>query len=284
MEPAAEGSGLGGPRCGRAIPRGKGHPCGLCYLNEAYRRYGDWLLAAASYNMGMSGVSRRLEEQQGTAYWDLMLNDETARYVYRLYATKQVMESPEQHGFRLAAEDWYAPIPTRDTILVDSVEDLAAFARESGVSYNALKTLNPWLRTGRLPIRKTSTTWSGCRCGESETPLGAHGAPGDLPTCMAVMDRPAGELRASGTVKTRPMGMPIVSAWASRSSARHWASAVPKLSASWTRWSTRAGLWEYRSSVAHSGCPSKVARALNCASLPTAMTTRPPQAHTNDSP
>ena len=124
------------------------------YLNEAHDRYGDWLLAAASYNMGMSGVSRRLEEQGGEAYWDLMLNDETARYVYRLYATKQVMESPEQHGFRLSAEDWYAPVETRDTLLVDGIEDLAAFAAEAGVSYNALKTLNPWLRSDRLPIRE----------------------------------------------------------------------------------------------------------------------------------
>ena len=155
MEPAAEEFGL---RVDRDVDERyhveKATRAACAYLNEAYRRYGDWLLAAASYNMGMSGVSRRLEEQHGTAYWDLMLNNETARYVYRLYATKQVMESPEQHGFRLAAEDWYAPIPTRDTILVDSVEDLAAFARESGVSYNALKTLNPWLRTDRLPIRE----------------------------------------------------------------------------------------------------------------------------------
>ena len=155
MKPAAEEFGL---RVDRDVDERyhveKATRAACAYLNEAYRRYGDWLLAAASYNMGMSGVSRRLEEQHGTAYWDLMLNNETARYVYRLYATKQVMESPEQHGFRLAAEDWYAPIPTRDTILVDSVEDLAAFARESGVSYNALKTLNPWLRTDRLPIRE----------------------------------------------------------------------------------------------------------------------------------
>lgn len=122
------------------------------YLNAAHRKYGDWILAAASYNMGMSGLSRRLSQQKGKAYWDLMLNDETARYVYRLYATKQVMEDPESHGFRLMADDWYAPIASRDTILLDSVDDLAAFAVSAGVSYNALKTLNPWLRTGRLPI------------------------------------------------------------------------------------------------------------------------------------
>lgn len=155
MEPAAKEFGL---RVDRDVDERyhveKATRAACAYLNEAHDRYGDWLLAAASYNMGMSGVSRRLEEQGGEAYWDLMLNDETARYVYRLYATKQVMESPEQHGFRLSAEDWYAPVETRDTLLVDGIEDLAAFAAEAGVSYNALKTLNPWLRSDRLPIRE----------------------------------------------------------------------------------------------------------------------------------
>ena len=81
-----------------------------------------------------------------------MLNAETARYVYRLYATKQVMGNPEAHGFLMDAEDWYAPLHTRDVVLVDAVDDLPAFAAQEGVSYNALKTLNPWLRSDRLPI------------------------------------------------------------------------------------------------------------------------------------
>lgn len=153
MKPAAEEYGL---RVDKDVDERyhveKATRAACAYLNEAHRRYGDWLLAAASYNMGMSGLSNRLEEQKGTAYWDLMLNAETARYVYRLYATKQVMQCPEPHGFHLQVEDWYAPEATRDTVLVDSVDDLVAFALEAGVSYNALKTLNPWLRSDRLPI------------------------------------------------------------------------------------------------------------------------------------
>lgn len=153
MEPAAKEFGL---RVDRDVDERyhveKATRAACAYLKEAHRRYGDWILAAASYNMGMSGLSRRLEKQHGDSYWDLMLNAETARYVYRLYATKQVMESPESHGFMLAAGDWYAPIPGRDTVLVDTVDDLAEFAGDAGVSYNALKTLNPWLRSERLPI------------------------------------------------------------------------------------------------------------------------------------
>ena len=153
MKPAAEEFGL---RVDRDVDERyhvvKATRAACAYLNKAHRRYGDWILAAASYNMGMSGLSRRMEDQGGTAYWDLMLNDETARYVYRLYATKQVMENPEAHGFVLQAEDWYAPLETRDTVLVDGVNDLAALSQTMGVSYNALKTLNPWLRSGKLPI------------------------------------------------------------------------------------------------------------------------------------
>ena len=153
MKPAAQEFGL---RVDRDVDERyhvvKATRAACAYLNKAYRRYGNWILAAASYNMGMSGLSRRMEEQGGEAYWDLMLNDETARYVYRLYATKQVMENPESHGFVLQAEDWYAPMETRDTVLVDGVDDLSVLAKQMGVSYNALKTLNPWLRSRKLPI------------------------------------------------------------------------------------------------------------------------------------
>jgi hypothetical protein len=153
MEPAAEEFGL---RVDRDVDERyhveKATRAACAYLNEARERYGDWILAAASYNMGMSGLSRRMEEQAGQAYWDLVLNDETARYVYRLYATKQVMENPEAHGFQLDAEDWYAPLQSRDTVVVDAIDDLVEFAAGQGVSYNALKTLNPWMRSTQLPI------------------------------------------------------------------------------------------------------------------------------------
>ncbi len=153
MEPAAEEFGL---RVDRDVDERyhveKATRSACAYLNEAYERYGDWILAAASYNMGMAGLSRRMEEQSGNTYWDLNLNEETARYVYRLFATKQVMEHPEAHGFLMEAEDWWSPLQTRDTVVVDTIDDLAEFASERGVSYNALKTLNPWLRSGRLPI------------------------------------------------------------------------------------------------------------------------------------
>lgn len=122
------------------------------YLKESYEMFGSWSLAAASYNMGRSGVTKRLIEQGVSNYWDLHLNSETARYVYRILAVKEVMENPEKFGFRLRPADMYNPY-SYSTILVNkTIEDLSAFALEHGSNYHELKTLNPWLRKKRLLV------------------------------------------------------------------------------------------------------------------------------------
>ena len=122
------------------------------YLKESYEMFGSWSLAAASYNMGRSGVTKRLEEQGVSNYWDLHLNSETARYVYRILAVKEVMENPEKFGFRLRPSDMYNPY-SYSTILVNkTIEDLSAFALEHCSNYHELKTLNPWLRKKRLLV------------------------------------------------------------------------------------------------------------------------------------
>jgi hypothetical protein len=122
------------------------------YLKDAYKRLGSWSLAAASYNMGMGGVSNALKNQGVSAYWDLHLNSETARYVYRLLAIKQVFEQPEAFGFVLTEADRYTPYATRVVKVSASVGDLALFARNNGSHLKALKTLNPWLRGSKLTV------------------------------------------------------------------------------------------------------------------------------------
>lgn len=122
------------------------------YLLEAREEFGSWALAAASYNMGRSGVRKALQAQQVDNYWDLHLNTETARYVFRLLAIKHVFESPAEHGFDLPPEVLYPPHVTRSMTVEATIEDLAAFAAHHGTHLKALKTLNPWLVDDRLPI------------------------------------------------------------------------------------------------------------------------------------
>ena len=122
------------------------------YLKEAHEKFGSWVLAAASYNMGQAGVSRSLDAQHVSTYWDLHLNTETARYVYRLLALRQVMEQPEMYGFQLEEKDVYSPLKG-STVQVDkNVPDLAAFAIDHGTTLRELKAFNPWLRSDELTV------------------------------------------------------------------------------------------------------------------------------------
>lgn len=120
------------------------------YLNEAKAKFGNWTSAAASYNGGMSGISRKLEEQQVESFYDLLLTEETSRYVFRILALKEIMKNPAKYGFDIPKEMLYQPIPVK-TIEIDStINDLATFAKTQGINYKILKLHNPWLRDKKL--------------------------------------------------------------------------------------------------------------------------------------
>lgn len=127
------------------------------YFNEAYKKYNSWTLAAASYNLGMGGISKQLERQKATNYYDLLLNEETARYVFRAIAMKEIMTNPQNYGYNIRKKDLYPPLPFY-TVKVDSaISNLADFAVSNNINYKILKLLNPWLRQNYLPnnTRKT---------------------------------------------------------------------------------------------------------------------------------
>lgn len=128
------------------------------YLKKAYQKLGSWTLAAASYNMGMSGVQRQLKRQSGDNFYDLTLNPETARYLYRLLAVQEIMEHPRDYGFHLRPQDSYDPIPTHCVAVDTAIDDLGKFANELGINYRILKFHNPWLRYEYLP-RKAGKTY-----------------------------------------------------------------------------------------------------------------------------
>jgi hypothetical protein len=120
------------------------------YLKTAYNRLGDWTLAAASYNMGMSGAERRLEEQRVDSYFDLMLNSETARYVYRIVAVKHIHENLESFGYVFHPSEGYS-FPEFDTVTVsESVDSWVDWAVAHNTTYNAVREYNPWIRNSKL--------------------------------------------------------------------------------------------------------------------------------------
>ncbi len=121
------------------------------YLKTAKEKFGNWTLAAASYNMGMAGLQKQLDRQQATNYYDLVLNEETSRYLFRILAAKTILSDPSRFGFTFRESDLYPPLHYSEVEVSETIDDLAVFAFENQINYKALKYLNPWLRDNFLP-------------------------------------------------------------------------------------------------------------------------------------
>ncbi|MEA3478280.1 MAG: lytic transglycosylase domain-containing protein [Bacteroidota bacterium] len=123
------------------------------YMLDAYERFGDWILVAAGYNAGLNRIGEELELQMVDNYYDLFLNEETSRYVFRILAIKTIFNDPTKYGFHLMETDLYPPIPTKKVIVDQNVDDLRAFSIEIGINYRILKEMNPWLRKDYLNLK-----------------------------------------------------------------------------------------------------------------------------------
>jgi len=120
------------------------------YLKKSKERFGTWTLAAAAYNGGNARISRNLKKQQVDDYYDLLLNSETSRYVFRIVALKEVLSNPKKYGFEFDDEDLYT-LPKTRTVKVDTViTNIASFAKQFNVNYKELKLHNAWLRENKL--------------------------------------------------------------------------------------------------------------------------------------
>lgn len=128
------------------------------FILHLKKRFGTWTLAAAAYNMGETLLSRRLNDQKAVTYYDLNLNEETSRYVFRIIAIKEIMQDPERFGFFVEEDQVYAPLKDYYNIHTEStIPNLADLAVKHGTSYRLLKVYNPWL------IGSTLTNKSGKR-------------------------------------------------------------------------------------------------------------------------
>lgn len=136
------------------------------YLKDLKNRFGSWTSAAAAYNCGEGGLGRRYKLESVNNYYDVRLNPETARYVFRILAVKQIMQHPQDYGIYIRQCDLYPPIPTQTATLSGRDIDLYEYARQHNCSYKMLRELNPWLinetiknkadrtYTVKLPVKK----------------------------------------------------------------------------------------------------------------------------------
>lgn len=116
------------------------------YLKNAKNEFGSWTMAAAAYNAGVTGMKRQMERQKETGYYNLLLNNETSRYVFRILALKEILSNPQKYGFNFRQKDLYTQIPTYTVKVNTPVEDWAEWVKPYGINYKILKIHNPWLR------------------------------------------------------------------------------------------------------------------------------------------
>lgn len=120
------------------------------FLLSAHEHFGSWTLTAAAYNCGRRRVDTSCEAQKQKSYYDILWNEETSRYVYRIVALKLVLQNPEAYGFHILPEQLYQPESFHLDTLPCPTADLAQYAINKGINYKALKRLNPWLRNTSL--------------------------------------------------------------------------------------------------------------------------------------
>lgn len=116
------------------------------YFQSSYNVYKNWTMAAASYNLGRKGLNRQISRQYTNNYYDIILNDETARYVFRILALKAIISEPARYGFAVSKEDLYPPFEADEISINYPIKDLAQFAFQHGTNYKMIKIMNPWIR------------------------------------------------------------------------------------------------------------------------------------------
>ncbi|HQW12836.1 MAG TPA: lytic transglycosylase domain-containing protein [Saprospiraceae bacterium] len=124
------------------------------HIQSLYNILGSWTLAAAAYNGGDGRIRRELKSQDVSNFYDLYLNPETSKYIFRILAIKEILNNPEGFGFSLDENLKYQPFEDLRKVQVDStIQDLAAFAKDQGTTYRMLRYLNPWLIDRDLPVK-----------------------------------------------------------------------------------------------------------------------------------
>jgi len=123
------------------------------YIKKAKNKFGTWTLAAAAYNRGMSGVNRALKKQNVKSYYDLLLGNETRRYVFRIHAIKLILNNPNNYGFFVGDSEYYKDDDFEVMNVDYPIKNLSEFADKNGINYKTLKIFNPWLIQNHLNNR-----------------------------------------------------------------------------------------------------------------------------------
>lgn len=129
------------------------------HIRKLHNMFGSWSLAAAAYNVGQSKLRSEMEKQRGYTLFDLNLNRETSRYLFRVVALKEIISNPQNFGFDIS-DALYPPLDNYGIVEVNtSIPSWGDFAQQYGTTYRMLKIYNPWLTKGSLQNKSGRVYW-----------------------------------------------------------------------------------------------------------------------------
>lgn len=115
------------------------------YLLDAYKEFGDWLLAIASYNCGTGNVLRAIQRSglSEPDYWTVSryLPSETRKYVPAFIAMTYMLGYYEEHGIMPAASE--NTVDTTEVVWVQKFVPFSGVAQALNIDEGVIKTLNP---------------------------------------------------------------------------------------------------------------------------------------------
>lgn len=124
------------------------------YIKHMKNRFGSWSNAAAAYNVGPTSFSKSMKQQGESSFYDMNINEETGRYLFRIIAIKEIMNNPDKYGFYLEPGDRYGTMDQVEYFDINSsIPSLSDWAHDHGISYRTLKYFNPWLISGKLTVK-----------------------------------------------------------------------------------------------------------------------------------
>lgn len=121
------------------------------YMYDAYKMFGDWILAIASYNCGPGNVRKAIKRAGGSReFWDIWpyLPKETRYYVPAFVGALYTLEYYKEHG--LKPESMVMPTGV-DTLVIKKQLHLKQVSEITGAPIEDLRNLNPQYRHEIIP-------------------------------------------------------------------------------------------------------------------------------------
>jgi membrane-bound lytic murein transglycosylase D len=121
------------------------------YLKSLYKMFGNWEVALAAYNCGPGNVNKAIRRSGGKkTFWGIydFLPKETRSYVPQFQAMLYILNHLEEHNLHLEEPSYPIEFEKVSFSKTFHLERLAAL---SDICLNELETLNPSIKTRKIP-------------------------------------------------------------------------------------------------------------------------------------